>query len=138
MFQRILIATDGSEHSFRSTQYAVQLAKKFNGMIDIVYVVDGNRAKTDVLNSTDKYDIKQKREEKIKGVKDMVINENIPCETHILHGEPGPTVVDFANENGFDCVVVGSRGLNQFQTMLLGSVSHKIAKRSDCPVLIVK
>ncbi|MBT2601111.1 MULTISPECIES: universal stress protein [unclassified Oceanobacillus] len=138
MFQKILIATDGSEHSFRSTQHAVQLAEKFDGTIDIVYIVDGRTAKTDVLNSTDKYEIEKKRNDKINAVKQMVTDAQIECEAHILHGEPGPTIVDFANEHNFDCVVVGSRGLNKLQTMVLGSVSHKVAKRVECPVLIVK
>ncbi|ALX48652.1 universal stress protein [Lentibacillus amyloliquefaciens] len=138
MFHKILIATDGSEHSFRSTQHAIQLAEKFGGTIDIVYVVDGNTAKSDVLNSTNKYEIEKKRNEKVKAVKQMVLDANIECKTHILHGEPGPTVVEFTNDNNFDCVVIGSRGLNKLQTMILGSVSHKVAKRVDCPVLIVK
>ncbi|AVR00389.1 universal stress protein [Oceanobacillus iheyensis] len=138
MFQKILIATDGSEHSFRSTQHAVQLADKFDGAIDIVYIVDGQTAKSDVLNSTDKYAIEKKRNEKINAVKQMVTDANIECEAHILHGEPGPTIVGFANKHDFDCVVVGSRGLNKLQTMVLGSVSHKVAKRVECPVLIVK
>lgn len=138
MFHKILVATDGSEHSLRSTRYAIELAKKFDGTIDVVYVIDGNTAKTDVLNSTNKYEIEKKRNEKISKVKQMVVDVNIQCETHILHGEPGPTIVEFANENHFDCVVVGSRGLNKLQTMVLGSVSHKVAKRVECPVLIVK
>lgn len=138
MFQKILIATDGSKHSKRSAEYAVELAEKFNGTIDIAYVVDGNKAKTDVLNTSDKYQLKKKREELMDDVKNIATSANISCETHILHGEPGPTIVDFVNENNFDCVVVGSRGLNKLQTMVLGSVSHKVAKRVNCPVLIVK
>ncbi|MEC0703363.1 universal stress protein, partial [Bacillus spizizenii] len=54
------------------------------------------------------------------------------------HGEPGPTIVSYANENQFDMLIVGSRGLNSLQEMVLGSVSHKVAKRANCPVLIVK
>ncbi|MUV37968.1 TRAP-T-associated universal stress protein TeaD [Lentibacillus sp. JNUCC-1] len=55
-----------------------------------------------------------------------------------LHGEPGPTIVKHANKNEYDVVIIGSRGLNTLQEMVLGSVSHKVAKRVDCPVLIVK
>ncbi|WP_256592904.1 universal stress protein [Pseudomonas sp. 2822-17] len=43
-----------------------------------------------------------------------------------------------ANNGEYDIVIIGSRGLNPFQEMVLGSVSHKIAKRVECPVLIVK
>ena len=56
----------------------------------------------------------------------------------MLHGEPGPTIVEYANKQSCDMVVIGSRGLNKLQEMVLGSVSHKVAKRVNCPVLISK
>ncbi|MFA1819770.1 universal stress protein [Virgibacillus oceani] len=63
---------------------------------------------------------------------------SVEYETHFLHGKAGPTIVNYANDYVFDCVVFGSRVLNDLQTFLLGIVSHKVAKRVDCPVLIVK
>src|SRR5699024_283460 len=138
MFQKILLAVDGSEHADRAAAHAVQMAKKFQGSIDIVYAVDGSRAKTDVLSSTDKYQIKKKREEKMAGAKKLAVTEGVPCETHILHGDPGSAIVEFANNEGFDCVVVGSRGLGQIKEMFIGSVSRQVTKQADCPVLIVK
>lgn len=47
-------------------------------------------------------------------------------------------IVSFANRGNFDIVIIGSRGLNSFQEMVIGSVSHKVAKRANAPVLIVK
>ena len=44
----------------------------------------------------------------------------------------------FANENNVDLLVIGSRGLNSLQEMVLGSVSHKVIKRVNCPALVVK
>lgn len=81
MFQKILLAQDGSDHANRAAEYAVQLAKKFQGTIDIVYVVDGSKAKSDVLHSADKYLIKKKREEKLTRAKEMAQAENITCST---------------------------------------------------------
>ncbi|WP_342587533.1 universal stress protein [Halalkalibacter urbisdiaboli] len=57
---------------------------------------------------------------------------------NILRGDTGPEIVAFVNTHHYDCIVIGSRGLNQFQSLVLGSVSHKIAKRVNCPVLIIK
>lgn len=68
----------------------------------------------------------------------MLIDANIPYEVKILHGDPGPTLVKFANQNHFDVFVIGSRGHNALQEIVLGSVSHKVEKRVSCPVLIVK
>ncbi|MGP4042014.1 universal stress protein [Gracilibacillus sp. D59] len=138
MYQKILLAADGSDHSIRAASHAVKIAKIDQGKIDIVYAVDGKTSKEDVLHGLDKYDVKKERQEKIKPVMEVIEEAGLECETHVVHGEPGPAIVDFANKNGYDFVVVGSRGLNQVQTMILGSVSHKIAKRVHCPVLIVK
>ncbi|MBR7798082.1 universal stress protein [Agaribacter marinus] len=138
MFKRILLAVDGSEHSIRSARYAIELANKFEGTTDIIYVVDGKTAKEDVLHSTNKLEIEKKREEKLKPILDMLDKSGMDYNTNVLHGDPGPEIVEFANEKSYDCVVIGSRGLNDLQSFILGSVSHKVAKRVNCPVLIVK
>jgi nucleotide-binding universal stress UspA family protein len=68
----------------------------------------------------------------------MAKESGVNYELKVLHGLPGPTIVDYANKNQIDIVIIGSRGLNTLQEFVLGSVSHKVAKRANCPVLIVK
>ncbi|WP_226037490.1 universal stress protein [Aquibacillus saliphilus] len=138
MFKKILLAADGSEHSKRSAEHAINLAEKFNGTIEAVYVVDAKSSKEDVLHNVDKYKVKEERQQKIQPVLDLLDNSKVEYNVQMLHGEPGPAIVEYANQHDFDCVVVGSRGLNKLQTMVLGSVSHKLAKHVYCPVLIVK
>lgn len=138
MFQHIMLAADGSAHSFRAAEYAVSLAKLHHGRIDVVYAIDGTTSKSDVLANNSKYEVAKKRKEKLLPVIELFEKEGIEHDTHFIHGEPGPAIVEFANKGNYDCVVVGSRGRNKLQTMVLGSVSHKIAKRVNGPVLIVK
>ena len=52
--------------------------------------------------------------------------------------EVGEAIVEIANNEKADLLVLGSRGLSEFKGMLLGSVSHKVLQRSDCPVLVIK
>lgn len=92
----------------------------------------------EVLNAWNSPDINDKRRFRMKDVEKMAAEAQVDYEIKILHGEPGPAIVNHANENDFDLVVIGSRGLNVFQEFVLGSVSHKVAKRANCPVLIVK
>lgn len=138
MFTKIVLATDGSEHSLRAAEYAIELAKKFGGTVDVVYVIDDNRSNVDVLHQHEKVAIEQQERIRINVVEKLFKQSNITFKIHILHGEAGPTLIGFINDNHSNCVVIGSRGLNNLQTFLLGSVSHKIAKRAACPVLIVK
>ncbi|WP_368504699.1 universal stress protein [Alkalihalophilus sp. As8PL] len=135
---KILLPSDGSEHSIRSAEKAIELAKLYEAQIDVLYVVDGSTSKKDVIQHTDKYVIEKRRKERLKPIEERLNQAGITYKTHTLHGEPGPTIVDFANKGDYEYVVLGSRGLNNLQTMVLGSVSHKVAKRVDKPVMIVK
>jgi nucleotide-binding universal stress UspA family protein len=139
MFQNILLAADGSAHSVRATEHAIGLVtNKEAGSVTVVYAVDGSTSKSDVLHNKDGQDIAQKRKAKLKDILSLLETANMKHELKIIHGEPGETIVEFANNNEFDCLVIGSRGLNRLQTLVLGGVSHKVAKGANCPVMIVK
>ncbi|MGM0863276.1 MAG: universal stress protein [Bacillota bacterium] len=138
MYKRILLATDGSEHSIRSAHHAIEIAQKFNDSVDVVYVVDGDTSKYDVLHHDSKIEIEKARKDKVRVLEEMLVSANVEYKIHILHGEPAPMIIDFSNESNYDLLVIGSRGLNSLQTMLLGSVSHKVVKHVECPVMIIK
>lgn len=138
LFKKIVIAADGSDHSVRAALYAIELAGKFSSWIDVVYVVDMDKSRTDVLHFGNKHALEKMRIDRLSEVEKQLTDAEVNYEFHILHGEPGPTIIDFANEHDVDCIVIGRRGLNKLQTIVLGSVSHKVAKRANCPVLIIK
>lgn len=138
MFKRILLAVDGSAHSIKAAEYSVELAKKFEGTIDAVYVVDEDTAKKEVQRVMDEVEVEKNRKEKLQPIREILDESRTIFGTHILHGEPGQTIVQFANERELDCIVIGSRGLNPLQSLILGSVSYKVVKKAECPVLIIK
>ncbi|CAM3737959.1 universal stress protein [Alkalicoccus chagannorensis] len=140
MFQHILLAADGSQHALRACEKAVYIAEKTPGCrITIIHVVDDLPTRTDVMDEAMRpRDIPEHRRERVKPVVEAVEQSGVTYEVKHVFGEPGPTIVREANDEKVDLVVIGSRGLNQFQQMVLGSVSHKVAKRAECPVMIVK
>jgi nucleotide-binding universal stress UspA family protein len=139
MFEKILLAADGSDHSLRAADKAIALAKmNNNSVVHVIYVVDGDTAKTDVLHHWNDADMSLARKELLIPVENKMKVSGVHYETNILRGNPGQTIVQHANENQFDLIVIGSRGLNTLQEFVLGSVSHKVAKRADSSVLIVK
>ncbi|WP_047980457.1 universal stress protein [Ornithinibacillus contaminans] len=138
MFNKILFAADGSAHSIRAGERAFELARLHAGSkVDIIYVVDPRHTKDEVLTNWGK-DTADVRKEKLALIVQKAKHSGVDFEVVYLNGDPGPTIVNYANKNDYDIVVIGSRGLNTFQEMVLGSVSHKVAKRASCPVLIVK
>ncbi|WP_216831461.1 universal stress protein [Alkalihalobacterium elongatum] len=139
MFKRILLPADGSAHSIRAAEKAIAIAKGTTGAsITVLYVVDGSTSKADVLKNWDALGIIAQRKEKLSEVEKQAKSENLTYEIKIIRGEPAPAIIKYANEHHFDLIVIGSRGLNTLQEMVLGSVSHKVAKRATCPVMIVK
>lgn len=139
MYNQILLAVDGSDHSVRAAEEAVKLASDSpESQVTIVYVADHANAKNEVLHSGSSMELDLQRRKKIHPVEETMAAQNIKYKVEILHGTPGPAIVEYANKEAFDILVIGSRGLNSLQEMVLGSVSHKVVKRANCPVLIVK
>lgn len=139
MFKNILLAADGSAHSVRAAEHSIRLvAGQDEYAITVAYVVDSNTSKYDVLHNKSKMEITKKRKEKIKDVIAVLDNNNANYDIKFLHGYPGDSIVEYANKNNFDCIVIGSRGLNRLQSVVLGGVSHTVAKGATAPVMIVK
>jgi nucleotide-binding universal stress UspA family protein len=139
MYKKILLATDGSEHSKRAAENAIHIAQcSKDSAIEVVYVVDASRAKSDVLANWNSAEMNDFRKDRMKDVEQKAREAGVNYDIKVLHGEPGPAIVEYVNANEVDLVVIGSRGLNGLQEFVLGSVSHKVAKRANCPVLIVK
>ncbi len=139
MYKKILLAADGSDHSLRAADHAVSLAKYHeDASVCIVCVIDPEEMKSEVLHNWQSLDIRARRKARLQPIEDKCAAASVSYEVVMLHGKPGPTIVEYANQEQFDLVVIGSRGLNTLQEFVLGSVSHKVAKRAHCPVLIIK
>lgn len=139
MYKHILLAADGSENAVRAAREAVKIASNSNKtLVEIVYVADFEKAKSDVLHTGSNEALTIERRKKIQNVEKLLREANIHYKVTTLHGTPGPEIVKYANQQRVDLVIIGSRGLNSLQEMVLGSVSHKVMKRVKCPALIVK
>ena len=139
MFKKILVASDGSIHSLRAAQKAIELAKiDSSSKINVLYVVDGNHSKHDILRNWDLGKVSEQRQGKLQTIEAEAKEAGIDYEVTITRGEPVLKILQFSKELQTDVIVLGSRGLNVFQEMVLGSVSHQVAKKAKCPVMIVK
>jgi nucleotide-binding universal stress UspA family protein len=138
MYKSILLATDGSENSLRSAQEVLNFIDE-NTIVTLITVVNVEESKTDVLHGKQGHSLTNEREDKLSSITELFVEHNVNYEVKIAHGLPArETVVSVANSGKYQAIVLGSRGLNSLQEMVLGSVSHKVAKRSKIPVIIVK
>lgn len=94
MYKKIALATDGSEHSKRAAENAVNIAKcSPNSKIDIIYVVNPDKVKSEVLSNWNAGDMSDKRKIHLKEVERIAIDSGVAYEIVFLHGEPGPVML---------------------------------------------
>ncbi|MDW4399495.1 MAG: universal stress protein [Staphylococcus saprophyticus] len=137
MYKSILLAADGSENSERAAQEALNFIDEHT-IVTILTVVDVEESKKDVLHGQQGTNLTQERESKLQSIKNLFAEHNVNYEIKIVHGTPTDKVVEISNSGEYQAIILGTRGLNSFQEMVLGSVSHKVAKRAQIPVIIVK
>ena len=56
----------------------------------------------------------------------------------VLDGDPANRILEYAERESVDCIVIGSRGLSDVKGLLVGSVSHKVSNRARCTCITVK
>ncbi|NMA81315.1 Nucleotide-binding universal stress protein, UspA family [Jeotgalicoccus aerolatus] len=134
MYKSILLAADGSDNSFRAAKETLNFINE-NTKVTILNVIQVEKSKDAILHGED---IVREQKEKLADIMRLYENENVTYNVIFERGIPDETVVKAANDGGFNIIVLGNRGLNALQGMMMGSVSHKVAKRANIPVLIVK
>lgn len=136
---KLAVAVDGSDNALRAAKHAVMLAKHLPEVhLEVIYVVDYNKAKDDRLLTQSPESLVLKREQVVHSVLELAKSVNVEVQFTKLRGNPSHEIVKYVNGKSVDQLIIGSRGLNTFQEMILGSVSHKVMKLVKCPVTIVK
>ena len=137
MYKSILLAADGSENSERAAREALNFIDE-NTFVTILTIVNVEESKTDVLHGQQGVSLTQEREQKLSSIKQLFDEHIVNYDIKIVHGTPSEKVAEVANSGEYQAVILGTRGLNSLQEMVLGSVSHKVAKHAQIPVIIVK
>ncbi len=141
MLSKILVAVDGSDNSFRALDHAIFLAKKAEAHLTAMHVVENPPTvyveSQKLLNELlTKY--KAESAKVLDRCKQAAEKSGVNIETVLAEGDAATNIVGYAQREGFDLVVIGSRGLGKFKEMVLGSTSSKILHHTKSAVLIVR
>ncbi len=137
--KQILNPVDGSQHSIRSTRYAIDLAKLLNAKIILMNcherfpIVLAEPYFQQAIN-----EISKASEELVEPFIKILEKAEVEFDVRILEGAPGNKIPEVAKIEKIDLIVMGSRGVTDFTGLLLGSVAHQVLHKSDCPVFITK
>ena len=138
MIKNVLVPVDGSEGAARAIEQAIMIAKMCDAKINFLYVANINQLAINAVLSDAILDSVTKAGNVILERAMEMVPEGILKESFSDTGAPAVVVLDFAESNNIDLIIMGSRGLGVVKGVLLGSVSQYVVEQAKCPVMVVK
>ena len=140
--EKIVVGIDGSDASKQALRWAIEEARAHGASVVAVHAWEVPPPMPDVaaMPMIDPVayfpDFQNAAEKLVAGVVEEVVGDetSVNVEAVAVEARPTSAVIDAAGDA--DLVVVGSRGLGGFKTLVLGSVSHQVAQHAPCPVVI--
>jgi nucleotide-binding universal stress UspA family protein len=136
---KVLVATDGSEHSMKAVQRALELVEKQGAQVTLMSVAYFG---ADYLEEMPP-NIREKLEDEAKGAlkkaKALFDAKNLPVETVLVSGlVPANLIIRKAQEGKFDRIILGSTGLTALDKIVMGSTAAKVVAHAPCEVTVVR
>ncbi|MFH5797001.1 universal stress protein [Haladaptatus sp. CMAA 1911] len=138
MYERILLPTDGSVSTDKAVEQALALAEKSDARLHVLSVVDQTTMPPDVRSDILYDELEAECRNAVAEVKRAATEAGIEVETSVQHGTPYKVILDYVDEHDIDCIVMGTHGRRGLDRYLLGSVTEKVVRLSDVPVLTVR
>lgn len=139
---KILLAIDGSENALRAVSYLIKRASGAKdqyevSLVNVQYPLHGTVA-TFVSGAQLKQYHHDEGMKALEPAQALLGGAGIAYAPHLFVGEPAEVISRYAREHGCDEIVIGTRGLSNIGSLLVGSVASKIIHLSDVPVVLVK
>ena len=148
MFERILVAVDGSEPALRAVDIAAGLAEKFGSELLVVTVLESLR----LTSEARQFAVTEHLKEPPAALANRLVGEPLASQAAgraaakgvkkisrlVQDGDPAQEILKLAQNISADLIVLGSRGLGTIRGLFMGSVSHKVTNLSECPCMTVK
>jgi nucleotide-binding universal stress UspA family protein len=146
VFASIVVGTDGSDTATTAVRYAIDLARELSARLSIVSAyeaVSDHRLQSERLELPEdvqwmvnpREDVLAMLREAEKDARDAGLKT---VETYARQGDAAGAILDIAEEQRSDLIVVGNRGMTGAKRFLLGSVPNKVSHHAPCSVLIVR
>lgn len=137
----IVVGTDGSPSADAAVRRAAEVAKGIGTRVDLVTAYPDVPTYRETITSSAKAEpinLRQVAESVLARESRALEDEGIEVMTHAREGDPAEVIIDVAQEEGADLIVVGARGLSGLQRFLLGSVSSKLSHHAPTSVMVVR
>ena len=145
MFGSIVVGTDGSETAGEAVRQATDLAKAVGAQVHVVSAFEpvGNQRlreeRTQVPDDMQwMVNAREDVEATLRAAADRIGEAGVNVETYARQGDPADAILDVAEEQNADLIVVGNKGMTGAKRFLLGSVPNKVSHHAPCSVLIIR
>lgn len=140
MYDDILIPTDGSEEVSAAIDHGFDLATKYEATIHALYVVDDSRGGSGLMNADGESAGSQLRNEGQRAVDDIAArgaDADLDIVREVREDLPHEGILGYIDDHDIDLVVMSSHGRSGVSRFLFGSVTERVLRLTDRPVLVV-
>ena len=145
MFGSLVVGTDGSETANEAVKQAMQLAQRLGATVHLVSayepVPEGRLREERQQIPEDLQWMVNPREDvdaTLEEAAKTLTESGVRVEIHAREGDPADAILDVAEEQGADLIVVGNKGMTGAKRFLLGSVPNKVSHHAPCSVMIIR
>jgi nucleotide-binding universal stress UspA family protein len=145
MFGSIVVGTDGSETATEAVRQAIELARNVGAKLELVSAyepVAGSRLREEVQQVPDDLQwMVNPREDvdaALSAAAQLAEEHGVTAQIYARQGDPADAILDVAEEQGSDLIIVGNKGMTGAKRFLLGSVPNKVSHHAPCSVLIIR
>ena len=137
MFKKILVGTDGSDTATTAVSHAAEMAEAMGAELVLIHVYPPPRS--DVGSTFGRADAYPAQEIGQAVLRDAEKHHGgkVKVKSVLREGDPAEGLIDVAEEEGIDLIIVGNRGMTGAKRFLLGSVPNQVSHHAPCNVLIV-
>ncbi|KAB1188730.1 MULTISPECIES: universal stress protein [Haloferax] len=141
MYSHILFPTDGSECADAALDHALDHAQKYDATVHVLYVADVRdvaHAAPAVSPTRVRDALHDSGQEVLERVGSRLRAAGVDVEATVTEGTPESEILEFANRDDIDLVVMGTHGRSGLDRYLIGSVAERVVRSSPVPVLTVR
>jgi len=136
---KVLVATDGSEHSMKAVQRGLELAETQNAQVTLMSVAYYGADYLEGMPPNIQEKLEDEARAALKKSKAVFDAKNIPVETVLQAGlVPANLIIQKAQEGKFDRIIMGSTGMNALEKIIMGSTASKVVAHAPCEVTVVR
>ncbi|WP_267643818.1 universal stress protein [Haloarchaeobius amylolyticus] len=137
-FERLLVPTDGSESAMAAAEHAATFASAMDADIHVINAVDTTAAPGGVESAYITDELENAGEQAIERLGAHIESSGgTVTKSSVVHGSPYRAIVEYAEENDVDCIVMGTHGRTGLDRYLLGSVTERVVRLASVPVVTV-